>query len=392
VALVYGDYPPNPAARIDGGSDFLRHLAEGLVERGHDVTAIVSSRDDRPRPYTSPAGVRVEPLIQDWRLRAAFGGELKALRKVVRDNRVDIVHLIYPDPFLRYGSDTYHLPFLLKSGTGKPLLVTFFGFGVTGSSLVDRVGLFSLFVAADRVVITDADLLTRFKRSLPWWAAKARGGLVGSIAEEGSPAWSNDALGERKLAVGLRPAQRYIGFFGFWSPDKGLEDLFEAVLRLRRAGQGVSLVLIGGRAPEVRLEHERRLLGLATKLGIADAVIDTGALSSEDVVRYMVAMDVCALPFKVNPLGRSSLALALELGMPTVVTRPYGDGAALLNGLSLLDATDPDHIAAAIARLLDDPAAQRATAGAAVQAARHWSWDAIVNEYEILYAEIDRRQ
>jgi glycosyltransferase involved in cell wall biosynthesis len=141
----------------------------------------------------------------------------------------------------------------------------------------------------------------------------------------------------------------------------------------------------------VRLEHEHALLRLAAKLGIAEAVIDTGALSSEEVARHMVAMDVCALPFKVNPLGRSSLALALELGVPTVVTRPAGEGVALLTGLDLLETPDPDRIASAVIRLLDDPAALRANAEAATRAARHWSWDAIVGEYEALYAEVVAR-
>jgi glycosyltransferase involved in cell wall biosynthesis len=388
IGLVYGDYPPNPPARIDGGSDFLRRLAEGLVARGHEVTAIVSSRADRPHPFVAESGVRIEPVIRDWTLRGALSGQLRAVRSVLNENSIDVVHLIYPDPFLRYGSDSYHLPFLLKPGTGKPLVVTFFGFGVTGAGIVAKTGLLGLFAAADRIVITDADLLARFKRTLPWWAGKARGGLVGSIAEARYPTWSYQALGDRKVAVGLQPARRYVGFFGFWSPDKGLENLFEAVKQLRRAGQDVVLVLIGGRAPAVRLEHEHALLRLAAKLGIAEAVIDTGALSSEEVARHMVAMDVCALPFKVNPLGRSSLALALELGVPTVVTRPAGEGAALLTGLELLETPDPDRIVAAITRLLEDPAAQRATAAAAAHAARHWSWDAIVGQYSALYDEL----
>src|SRR5712692_10447474 len=75
IGLVYGDYPPNPPGRSDGGSDFLQRLAEGLVTHGHDVTAIVSSRDDRRTAYTSDAGVHVAPVISDWTLRGAVGGQ-----------------------------------------------------------------------------------------------------------------------------------------------------------------------------------------------------------------------------------------------------------------------------------------------------------------------------
>jgi glycosyltransferase involved in cell wall biosynthesis len=328
------------------------------------------------------------PLIRTWTLRGAVRGQLSALRHELKANRIEIVHLVYPDPYLRYRSDSYHLPFLLKPAVRLPMVVTFFGFGITGASLVTKVGLLSLFAAADRVVITDADLLRLFRRRLPWWRGKSRGGLVGSISTGDAPRWSWPELTERKLAVGLRPEDRHIGFFGFWSPDKGLDNLLGAVVRLRQSGQNVKLVLIGGRAPDERVESERAVISLARQLGITDSVIETGTLAPSQVSQYMVAMDVCALPFKVNPLGRSSLALALQLGVPTVVTRPPGEDASLLAGLALLDPPDPEHIAGAIAALLTNASEQQATAEAAVRAARYWSWDAIVDDYETLYEDM----
>jgi glycosyltransferase involved in cell wall biosynthesis len=157
---------------------------------------------------------------------------------------------------------------------------------------------------------------------------------------------------------------------------------------LRGSGKDVVLVLVGGRPPAARPEYERGLLRLGQQLGIAEWVIDTGPLGPDEVSRYMVAMDVCALPFKANPLGRSSLALALGLGIPTVVTRPPAEDAGLLSGLPLLDSPEPGQITAAISRLLEDPGAQRAAAEAARAAARHWSWDAIIDDYEAVYAQL----
>ncbi len=358
------------------------------MARGHHVTAIVSSRDDRPRSYVSEGGVHVAPVIGSWKLRGALRGPLAAVRKVLEEDRIDVVHLIYPDPYLRYRSDSYHLPFLLKLASSRPLVVTFFGFGVTGASLLTKFGLLSLFAAADRAVITDADLLRRFQRNLPWWSRKAQGGVVGSIAS-GSEIWSEELLASRKASLGLRQDQRHIGFFGFWSPDKGIENLLEAIQQLRRGGRDDVLVLIGGRAPAARPESERALLRLAGELGIAESVIDTGPLEPEDVVQYMIAMDICVLPFKVNPLGRSSLALALTLGVPTVVTRPRSDDARLLTGVSLLESPEPNQIVASIDALLRDRVALKAAGEAAIAAGRHWSWDAIVNDYEAIYAELE---
>ena len=391
IGFVYGDYPPSLPDRPDGGSDFLGCLAEGLVARGHHVTAVVSSRNDRPGRFVSRGGVHVAPVIQSWTLRGAASGQLSAVRRALDEDRIDIVHLIYPDPYLRYRSDSYHLPFLLKVATRRPLVVTFFGFGVAGAGIVTKAGLLSLFAASKRIVISDADLLRRFRRTVPWWSGKARRGRVGSIAPSGSPTWSQQALNDRKAALGLDPVQRHIGFFGFWDRGKGIENLLEAVRRLRHGGKDVVLVLIGGRPPAARLDYERGLLGLAQELGVSASVIDTGPLTPEDVSRHLVAMDVCALPFQANPLGRSSLALALGLGVPTVVTRPPAEDVRLLTGLPLLDPPEPSQIATAIAGLLDDSVAQRAAGDAARTAARYWSWDAIVDDHEALYAELVSR-
>ena len=70
-----------------------------------------------------------------------------------------------------------------------------------------------------------------------------------------------------------------------------------------------------------------------------------------------------------------------RLGVPTLVTRPSGHDAELLEGSPTLASIDPAEIARSIARLLDDPVALRAAAASAFRAARHWSWDEIVSGY-----------
>ncbi|MGH7763143.1 MAG: glycosyltransferase family 4 protein [Candidatus Dormibacteraceae bacterium] len=394
IAIVYGDYPPNPPGRSDGGSDFLQHLAEGLAARGHEVTAVVSRRPDRQAPFTR-AGVHVEPIIHSWSLRGAFGGQLAILRRTLQQRQIDIVHVIYPDPFLRYGTNSYRLPFVLKLAGRSQLVATFFGFGVKGGGLLSNAGLMSLFATANRVVITDANLLRRFRRSLPWWAGKARGGLVGGIAPADSGRWNGADLAQRKSALGLGANRPHIGFFGFWSPDKGLENLLEAQRILMDRKDPPILVLVGGRAPEERFEYEEGILELAGRLGIASSLLHTGPLAPADVVRYMLATDLCVLPFKVNPLGRSSLALALGLGVPTLVTRPPAEDGPLLDGAAFLESPDPGGIARSIARLLDDPQALQGLAESARRAAPSWSWAKIVSDYSDIYAELaggsDRR-
>jgi glycosyltransferase involved in cell wall biosynthesis len=387
IAFIYGDYPPNPPGRSDGGSDFLQHLAETLSARGFDITAIVSKRDDRREPFTQ-RGVHVEPLIREWSLRAALSGGLSAVTHLVRNRRIDLLHVIYPDPFLRYGSNSYRLPFLLKLVARRPLVVTFFGFGVTGGGPISNAGLFSLFATSNRIVITDANLLRRFRRRMPWWSAKARSGLVGGIAPEAADCWSEPGLGERKVTLGLDPGRRHIGFFGFWSPDKGLENLLETQRILQADGKATTLVLIGGRPHDKRFAYEQGIVDMAKRIGISASMVETGPLSPGDVAKYLVAMDLCVLPFKVNPLGRSSLALSLSLGVPTLVTRPAGSEIALLEGSPTLESLEPAAIASAITGLVESPGALSEASTAALRAAHHWSWDAIADDYAAIYDEL----
>jgi glycosyltransferase involved in cell wall biosynthesis len=389
VALVYGDYPPKPPGEADGGADFIQQLGKRLASRGFAVTAVVSKRDDRPGPYVED-GVRVAPIIQSWRLGRATREELTRVRRLLAAEHVALVHLVYPDPYIRYGSDSYHLPFALKT-LGLPMVTTFFGFGVTKSSVLTKAGLLSLFASTDALVITDWDLLERFKRRFPFWRQKATGGLVGSIAGGDSPRWSAAALTARQARLGLPQGFRYVGFFGFWLPGKGLEELIRSIAGLRAGGVRVRLALIGGREPEHRTGYELSILDLARQAGIEDSVIDTGPLPAEEVVERLVAMDVCVLPFQANPLGRSSLALALTLGVPTVVTRPAA-GEELLKGVALLDRPDAEHIAGAVRAILASPAEQQGCAAACVAAASHWSWDAVVDQYADIYRKLAARR
>jgi glycosyltransferase involved in cell wall biosynthesis len=389
VAFIYGDYPPKPKGEADGGADFIQQLARRLVQRGIGVTAIVSERKDRPERF-GDQGVHVAPIIKGWRLRQSAWSEVRRLRQLVKEEGINVVHLFYPDPYIRYGSDSYHLPFLLKT-LGRPLVVTLFGFGVTRSNIVTRVGLFGLFASANSLVITDWDLVARFNHRFPFWNRKTSGGLVGSIARNDSPRWSSSELSRRRAALGYEPEGRYIGFFGFWLPGKGLEELIKAVAALRAAGDPLRLVLIGGREAEHRSDYETSLLQEVRRAGIDDAVIETGPLPADEVSAHLVAMDACVLPFQANPLGRSSLALALTLGVPTAVTRPL-ERTQLLDGIPVLDLPDAEHIIAAVRLILSSRSVQEQYARASFAAARHWSWDSVVDEYIEIYARLRQQR
>ena len=388
VLIIYGDYPPKPPGEGDGGADFVQRLAERLVTRGISVSVLVSSREGRDRAYVTERGVTVLPLVQDWAISSAVQCGMSTLRSAIRD-RADVVHLVYPDPYLRYVGDRYHLPFLLKLAGARRLLTTFFGFGYTAAGLVSRIGLASLFIQSDRIVITDRALFERFRRTFPFWSGKVRPGVVGPIEDVAADRWSERARLRIRSTLGL-PAANLVGFFGFWTPDKGLTDLLSACAKLIRDGKDLHLVLIGGREAELRTPFERTVIRRIEELGLRDHVRVTGPLPSELVARHLRALDVCALPFTVNPLGRSSLALALAVGVPTVVTRPPIAADEML-GLELVQPCAPDQLAASIDRVTSSPERRRQLSDAALTIAKRYSWDAIADEYVSDYQTLTMR-
>ena len=385
--MLYGDYPPKLAGVGDGGADFLAGLAHNLASANVSVTAIVSRRLGRESPYRTERGVKVSPLIEDWSLRGAMGGQLSKLRSSLGEEDVDIVHLIYPDPYIRYGSDTYHLPFVLKLAGARRLVVTFFGFGLTGASWPTKIGLLALLATADSIVITDPDLFARFSKAFPIWRRKSRLGLVGALATDPSDTWTNAGLQRRRESIGLDPRTNYVGFFGFWTPDKGLEDLLQAMRLVIDSGLRVKLLLIGGREREQRTQYERTILARVQSLALLDDVVDTGALPANDVIRYLLALDLCVLPFKVNPLGRSSLALAVSLGLPTLVSKPSAN-ANLIEGLPQIPCGDATGLAEAIRQMMSDLSSRDEAAGAARRVSANWNWHSIANFYRAIYEEL----
>lgn len=387
MLIVYGDYPPKPRGQSDGGADFVQNLAEQLVSRGVAVDVLVSRRDGRDDDFVTSAGVRVLPRVQDWSLGGVRRGEFRALMRLLRTSSYDVVHVIYPDPYLRYGGDRYHLPFLLKLAGARRLLITFFGFGYTGSKLVSKFGLAMLFLLGDRLVITDRQLLARFWTVFPFWRRKAAPGLVGGIRSSDVRTWHEHERAQIRSKLPLPTQGALVAFFGFWSPDKGLEDLLMACATLLRDGRDIHLLLIGGRESDARTPYERSVLELVHELGLEGRTLITGPLANDSVVQHLLASDLCALPFRVNPLGRSSLALALATGVPTIVSRP-STGAEDLSGLLLIRPAAPDELAAAIDRLTSDADLRGAVSMAGLAAARRYSWEAIADNYISQYERL----
>ncbi|TXK34711.1 glycosyltransferase family 4 protein [Nonomuraea sp. C10] len=175
-------------------------------------------------------------------------------------------------------------------------------------------------------------------------------------------------------------AGRLVVFAGRLSPHKGVRTLIEAVPLLRDRDD-LRVVLIGsGDDAEVARLIEREGVGGRVVAGYR-------FLDPPEVFAHFLAADVCAFPSSYEPFGLVAVE-AMALGRPVVVGPGYspevvGDGAVRCR------TGDPEELAAALSRCLDDP---EHAAGLARRGAEHvrarYSWTRTAETTLAAYAEV----
>jgi glycosyltransferase involved in cell wall biosynthesis len=149
---------------------------------------------------------------------------------------------------------------------------------------------------------------------------------------------------------------------------KGLEDLVRACGRLHRDGCGCPIRLrVIGDGP--------RRTALAELAALEGITVDwLGALPHEQVAEHYRRAAVFVLPCVVAATGDrdglpTSVLEAMAAGLPVVTTAVNGLADAVVDGVTglIVDQHDPSGLAAAIRRLLEDPAL-----GSSLGRAAHW--------------------
>jgi glycosyltransferase involved in cell wall biosynthesis len=309
------------------------------------------------------------------------------LRRASRivEQEADILHVFFPDSVLQ---TQYQLPALMAARR-VPLVSTFWNLGLGRRSPLP-VKLEAAALLARSAVVTSHDprYLAALRR-LVGWARPVEWLPVGNNVGPGT--------GEPRQAVRARHGlgdEPLIGYFGGLDETRGLEDLFEALSRIRSSSD-VKLVMIGsGGRPERYEAHEhaasayRKYTELPRQLGVEDAVLWTPYLSDDETASLLAAVDVCALPFRRNSLGRSALAAAFAVGVPVVLGGRPVDVVPLVDGVhvALVPPGEPERLGDALRAVLGDPDLRARLRRGATEAARWFAWpviaDAAVDVYE----------
>ena len=151
--------------------------------------------------------------------------------------------------------------------------------------------------------------------------------------------------------------------------------------RLRESGRDVSLTLVGDGPLRGALEERARELGISERVRFAGRRTDTAAFY-RDCDLFVLLSDYEGMPM--------SIIEAMASGLPVVATRAGGvaelvdDGVngALVNPRSAQAAQE---IAAAVARIWEDPERYSRLSRAALTTAKDYSARAMMEAYRDLY-------
>jgi glycosyltransferase involved in cell wall biosynthesis len=209
---------------------------------------------------------------------------------------------------------------------------------------------------------------------------------IAAIDPEIIPYGATVRIESEPLALADQPAVPLLLFSGRLIQRKGVQFLLRA-MPLILARRGVRLVITGD--GHCRAEWE----ALSRELGLGDQVEFAGFVSNERLGELFRSCTVYVHPAIYDDRGDTEglgvvLIEALRNRKPVVASRVGGIVDVIKDGSTglLVPEKDPEAIAAAVLRLLDDPAlARRLGEEGFAHASRFFDWEAITDQLEAVY-------
>jgi len=176
--------------------------------------------------------------------------------------------------------------------------------------------------------------------------------------------------------------------FGLLSPNKGFENVIQALPRILSRHNDVVYIIAGATHPHVRRREGDRyvlqLQALAKALGVEENVVfHNRFVSSQEMFSLVGSADIYVTPYRHEAQAVSgTLAYALGAGQ-AIISTPYWHAAELLGDGrgALVPFEDPAAIAHTAIELLDNDAARQAMRKRAYVYARHMVWNQVAQSY-----------
>ena len=183
--------------------------------------------------------------------------------------------------------------------------------------------------------------------------------------------------------------------FGLLSPNKGIENVIQALPQILSKHSNVAYIVAGATHPQIlRREGEKyrvSLQALAKEIGVESQVIfHNRFVSPEEMVEFIGAADIYITPYRHEAqVVSGTLAYALGAGK-AIISTPYWHAIELLDDRrgALVPFQNPDVIAQKTIELLDTPAIRHAMRKRAYLFAREMVWKRVAQGYMESFARV----
>src|SRR5580700_3080665 len=183
--------------------------------------------------------------------------------------------------------------------------------------------------------------------------------------------------------------------FGLLSPNKGIENVIQALPRILSRHSNVAYIVAGATHPHIlRREGDKyraSLQALAKEVGVESKVIfHDRFVSPEEMAEFIGAADIYITPYRHEAqVVSGTLAYALGAGK-AIISTPYWHAIELLDDRrgALVPFQDPAAIANKTIELLDTPAIRHAMRKRAYLFAREMVWKRVAQGYMESFARV----
>jgi len=357
--------------RWGGRERWILQAASGLVARGHEVQ-VVARPGSKVLARAAEAGLRARPVHTD---RALHPRTLFAMRRLLVSFRPHAVFVQLdrelasvvvgawggwkPLLFQKRGAHRAHLPHLHRSFLARRLTRTLTSTEYARAWVASQAGF-----AADTVrVVRDG------------------------VSLDVSMPSEDRAVLRRQLKLPRKP--KLVLHLGMLEPGKGQETTLRALAALRASRSGaVPTVAFIGTGPE-----EARLHDLCHQLGVRPHVEWVGFRTN--VSSYLAAAELAIVPTHDEGLSWTLLE-AMAQRVPLIATATEGGKELLRDGdnVLLVPPEDPEALAAAMLRLLEQPELAAALARRGWESVCDgWNLESMLDDLEsLVFAHLLRQQ
>lgn len=193
--------------------------------------------------------------------------------------------------------------------------------------------------------------------------------------------------------LGLKADEKILLQLGRMVPRKGVDNVVQALGKLRDTGINYRLVVVGGESDDpnpMGCPELARLQMIARNEGVEDRVTFVGRKNRDVLKFYYCAADVFISTPWYEPFGITPLE-SMACGTPVIGSNVGGIKYSVEDGKTgfLVNPNNPNELAEKIQLLISNPALHQQMKKASIQRVReHFTWQKVASLVAVLYKQI----